>query len=146
MKKALLIIDVQKSAAGDSDLPEKIEKLQDGYEYVFVSKFVGKDSALVRLTEFEGYEDERLCFVPAPHAVVFEKGGYSSYLPRMDDFDEVHLCGFDTDACVYKTAMDLMERGVRPVVLSAYCASKNETYHRAGMLLIERNIGRGNIL
>ena len=36
-KAALLIIDVQKSAVGKSKLPQKIEKLQNQYKYVFVS-------------------------------------------------------------------------------------------------------------
>lgn len=144
-KKALLIIDVQKSPAGNSPLCAKIEKLQEEYEHIFVSKFVNEKSPLIPLTGFSGYADESLCFTPAPNAVVFEKNIYSSFLPQMKAFDEIHLCGFDTNACIYKTALDLIENGVRPVILSAYCASETEAYHRAGMALLERNVGRENI-
>lgn len=144
-KKALLIIDVQKSPAENSPLCAKIEKLQEEYEHIFVSKFINEKSPLIPLTGFSGYADESLCFTPAPNAVVFEKNIYSSFLPQMKAFDEIHLCGFDTDACIYKTALDLIEHGVRPVILSAYCASETEAYHRAGMALLERNVGRENI-
>jgi hypothetical protein len=76
---------------------------------------------------------------------IFEKGTYSSFLPEMKAFDEIHLCGFDTDACIYKTAMDLIESNVRPIVLKDYCFSEDETYHQAGLKLLERNIGKQNI-
>ena len=144
-KKALLIIDVQKSPAENSPLCAKIEKLQEEYEHIFVSKFINEKSPLIPLTGFSGYADESLCFTPAPNAVVFEKNIYSSFLPKMKAFDEIHLCGFDTDACIYKTALDLIENGGRPVILSAYCATDTHSYHRAGMALLERNIGRQNI-
>ncbi len=144
-KTALLIIDVQKSAAGNSSLPAKIEALQAAYEYIFVSKFVNRGSPLIPMTGFDGYADEGLAFTPAPQAVVFEKNIYSCFIPALKDFDEIHLCGFDTDACIYKTAMDLVENGIRPVVLEAYCGSENRMFHEAGMLLLERNIGRENI-
>ena len=39
---ALLIIDVQKSATGDSDLPKRIEALQNQYRHIFVSQFQNK--------------------------------------------------------------------------------------------------------
>ena len=76
---------------------------------------------------------------------MYEKGTYSSYLPEMKDFDEVHLCGFDTDACIYKTAMDLVEQNIRPIILKDCCYSENEDFHQAGLKLLERNIGKENI-
>lgn len=63
----------------------------------------------------------------------------------MSDFDEIHLCGFDTDACVYKTALDLVEYGIRPLVLADYCGSASENIHRTGLELLKRNIGEQNI-
>ena len=43
MKKALLIIDVQKSAVIKPEIAQKIEKLQYEYDVVFVSKFTNKN-------------------------------------------------------------------------------------------------------
>lgn len=145
VKRALLIIDVQKSAVGNSDIPQRIELLQNEYEHIFISKFTNEKSPLLRFVDFDGYADTGLAFKPVSKSVIFEKNIYSSFLPEMKEFDEVHLCGFDTDACVYKTAMDLIENGIRPVVLSEYCGSETDEYHQAGMLLLKRNIGDKNI-
>lgn len=146
MKKALLIIDVQASSVQDDAMIRKIESLQKSYEFIFVSQFVNKDSPLIPLTDWPGYTDNSLAFTPAPDAVVFEKNIYSSYRDEMKEFDEIHLCGFDTDACVYKTALDLIENNVRPVVLSHFCGSCDERFHQAGLELLRRNIGARNIV
>jgi nicotinamidase-related amidase len=63
----------------------------------------------------------------------------------MKAFDEIHLCGFDTEACVYKTALDLVEVGVRPVVLKDYCHSSDEQMHNMGLKILEKNIGKRNV-
>ena len=46
---------------------------------------------------------------------------------------------------VYKTALDLIENGIRPVVLKDFCFSSNRTFHKMGLKLLERNIGKENI-
>lgn len=145
MKKALLIIDVQKSAVVKPEIVQNIEKLQYEYDAVFVSLFKNQGSPLLELLNWSGYDDETLAFKPKDNAMIYTKTGYSSYLPEMKQFDEIHLCGFDTDACVYKTAMDLAEVGVRPVVLKDYCFSANQEFHDMGLKLLERNIGINNI-
>ena len=145
MKKALLIIDVQKSAVIKPKIAQEIEKLQYEYDVVFVSKFTNNNSPLLNLLNWSGYDDETLAFKPKDNAIIYTKTGYSSYLPEMNNFDEIHICGFDTDACVYKTAMDLAEIGVRPVILKDYCFSANQEFHDMGLKLLERNIGTMNV-
>lgn len=145
MKRALLIIDVQKSAVIKPEIAQKIEKLQYEYDVIFVSKFTNKNSPLLNLLNWSGYDDEELAFKPKNNAFIYTKTGYSSYLPEMKEFEEIHICGFDTDACIYKTAMDLAEIGVRPVVLKDYCFSANQEFHDMGLKLLERNIGVMNI-
>ena len=145
MSTALLVIDVQKSSCKDSGIATAIERLQYDYETVFVSRFVNKDSPLIPLMQWTGYDDEALAFTPAPHAKVFDKNGYSSFIEDLTAFDEVHLCGYDTDACVYKTAMDLIEHNVRPVVLTRLCGSETEHFHKIGLELLKRNIGKQNL-
>ena len=145
MKKALLIIDVQKSAVIKPKIAQEIEKLQYEYDVVFVSKFTNNNSPLLNLLNWSGYDDETLAFKPKDNAIIYTKTGYSSYLPEMNNFDEIHICGFDTDACVYKTAMDLAEIGVRPVILKDYCFSANQEFHDMGLKLLERNIGAMNV-
>lgn len=145
MQKALLIIDVQKSAVVKPEIAKNIEKIQYEYDVVYVSKFTNTGSPLLKMLNWSGYDDETLAFKPKNNAIIYTKTGYSSYLPEMKEFDEIHICGFDTDACVYKTAMDLAEIGVRPVVLKDYCFSTNQEFHDMGMKLLERNIGTMNI-
>ena len=145
MSAALLIIDVQKASCTNTAVAQEIERLQYDYEHVFISRFVNKASPLLSLTRWKGYENEELAFTPAPHAAVFDKNIYSSFIEDLTAFDEVHLCGFDTDACVYKTALDLIEHNIRPVVLTALCGSETDHYHRAGLDLLKRNIGAVNL-
>ena len=64
MKKALLIIDVQKSAVIKPEIAQKIEKLQYEYDVIFVSKFTNKNSPLLNLLNWSGYDDEELAFKP----------------------------------------------------------------------------------
>ena len=146
MKKALLIIDVQESAVIKQEIAKNIEKLQYEYNKVYVSKFTNTGSSLLKILNWSGYDNESLAFQPREDAVVFTKTGYTSYLPVMKDFDEIHICGFDTDACVYKTALDLIEKGVRPIILKDYCYSANNELHEMGIKLLKRNIGKHNII
>ncbi len=145
MKKALLIIDAQKAAVVKPEIVHNIEKLQYEYNVVYASKFTNAGSPLLEIMDWAGYDDETLAFTPKKNAIVFTKTGYTSYLPEMKEFDEIHLCGFDTEACVYKTALDLVEVGVHPVVLKDYCYSSDEQMHSIGLKIIEKNIGKKNI-
>lgn len=147
MKTALLIIDVQAAAVREhtKHIPAMIEKLQQKYQNIFVSRFVNKDSPLIKLTGWGGYNNEDLVFTPAKTAKVFNKNIYSSFILDLREFDEVHLCGFDTDACIYKTALDLIENNIRPVVLSKFCGSSTQKLHQDALFLLARNIGKDNI-
>lgn len=145
MKKALLIIDAQKTAVVKPEIVHNIEKLQYEYDVVYASKFTNTGSPLLEIMDWAGYDDETLAFTPKKDAIVFTKTGYTSYLPEMKAFDEIHLCGFDTEACVYKTALDLVEVGVRPVVLKNYCYSSDEQMHTIGLKILEKNIGKRNV-
>ena len=145
MKKALLIIDAQESAVFKPEIAENIEKLQYEYDTVYVSKYTNTGSPLLELLDWSGYDDETLAFAPKKDAVIFTKTGYSAYLPEMKNFDEIHICGFDTEACVYKTAMDLIELNIRPIVLKDYCFSTDEEMHQMGLKILEKNIGARNL-
>ncbi|MGN0914363.1 MAG: isochorismatase family protein [Alphaproteobacteria bacterium] len=146
MKRALLVIDVQVSSVINADIAKKIEKLQYDYDNIFISLFNNKNSPLLKILQWEGYQDESLAFTPKDGAVIFSKTGYSSFLPEMKNFDEIYLCGFDTDACIYKTAMDLIENNIRPIILKDYCFSANQEFHDIGLKLLGRNIGKHNII
>jgi len=146
MKTAFLIIDLQKGAHPDKNIIREIESLQYRYEFVYASRFVNAASPLIKFGVFSGYDDESLAFSPAEHVKIFAKNVYSSFIPEMRAFEMIDLCGYDTDACVYKTALDLIENGVRPRVLTRLCGSENAEFHSLGVKALRRNIGDTNLV
>ena len=133
----LLIIDVQKGFLNENtnEIPEKVEKLQHKYVYVLITKFYNpKDSFYRKIIKWNKFdknsEDTKLAFTPRADAMILEKGKYSCVNTVLLDFFKskdikiVHICGINTNICVTKNAVDLIENGITPVVLSDYCASQ----------------------
>ena len=84
---------------------------------------------------------------------VFDKPAYSAFTRDLDYFLGKHeirklvICGVATDGCVLKTAVDAFERDIEPIVVGDACASHaGEDVHRAGLLLLGRFIGKGQIV
>lgn len=64
-----------------------------------------------------------------------------------NDVKEVYIAGIDTDCCVLKTAIDIFERNIRPIVLIDYCASNGgDESHRSAIRVLERTIGKKQIV
>lgn len=86
-------------------------------------------------------------------SIVLDKSGYSgltSELVRMiqnEGWQTVLLCGIATESCVLKTAVDLFEIGIRPIVVIDACASDlGGEEHRAGLLIIKTMIGERQLV
>lgn len=160
MKKCVLIIDVQKGFINESTkhIPKLVEKIQEEYEYVYVTKFFNKEKSfyrkLIKWNRFyKNSEDFELAFSPVDRAIIIDKSIYScvstSFLQKLNDqgIDEIDLCGVDTDICVTKCAVDLFEAEIIPRVLSEYCASHagSET-HFFAIGVLARFIGRDQVI
>ena len=66
---------------------------------------------------------------------------------KQNRVERVHLCGIATDNCVLKSAVDLFEAGLEPLVLAADCASHGgPECHAAGLLLLARFIGAERVI
>jgi nicotinamidase-related amidase len=83
---------------------------------------------------------------------VFVKHGYSAFTPAFSDYlsdagiDSLVICGIATDGCVLKSAVDAFERDIEPWVVSDACASHaGASLHEAGLILIGRFIGTGQL-
>lgn len=67
-----------------------------------------------------------------------------------EDWREVILCGVATESCVLATAVNIFElakSNARPVVVRDACASHaGTTAHEAGILVLERFIGRKQVV
>ena len=156
---ALLIVDVQKGFINDftKHVVGRVEELQTRYEHIFAARFINEvDSPYRMLLDWnrfgEGSRDVELAFRVSPQADIFDKTSYTCVSPEFLDnlrtraISEVHLCGIDTDVCVMKSAVDLFENGIRPVVLSKASASTaGEEHHQWALLMLRRQIGARQI-
>ncbi|CAL9672743.1 hypothetical protein SUDANB15_07525 (plasmid) [Streptomyces sp. enrichment culture] len=101
----------------------------------------------LRTPEEQTLADELAPFVPAAAAVI-DKTRSSALTPeaarliRDAGWTDLVLCGIDTDACVYDTAVAAYQSGYRPWIVTDACASTGGIkYHEAALLLASRNLG-----
>lgn len=153
MNRALLIVDVQKcftKNAPDAFI-KRIESIQDKYSSVFISRYYNHDdSPFIKHLNWQvcmkDSEEFQLAFTPDKEAIVFDKTTYSSLHEDMKIYDEIHICGLETDACILKTALDLFENNIRPVILSDLCFSNGGvSLHRMALDVLKRNIGEEQV-
>lgn len=159
----LLIIDVQKGFINEhtQHIPELVSSLQSDsrYKSVFASQFINaKDSPYRRWMSWqrfsEGSEDSELAFQVSHNTMIVKKEGYSSVTDELLEemyhcnLNEIHICGLDTNMCVFITATKLFEENIcKPVILKNYCASHSGTsYHDAGIKLLGKAIGEDQII
>ncbi len=66
---------------------------------------------------------------------------------RENDISQIYLCGFDTDACIQKTAIDLFEQNYDVYVLKDYCMSHAwKEIHDLYIQNLSRLIGKNKII
>lgn len=160
MKKSILIVDVQCGFINNSTkhIPGLVEKLQNEYDYIYVTRFFNKKDSfyrkLIKWNRFDKDSDDfQLAFKPSTKAIIIDKSIYScvnsSFLQELNknQINEIDICGIDTDICVTKCAVDLFEAGVIPRVLSGYCASHaGLEFHNFGLKTLGRYIGEDQVI
>lgn len=166
MDNILILIDMQNGFINENteDVKNRICKLLDQnlFDSVILTKYKNKPgSSVEKLLGWKKLRTElSQTIVPEikEHAnYVIEKGTYSGYNQKMKEVLEkigngimpshVFVAGLDTDSCVFATALDLFEDGIRPIVLGNYCGSSGgESYHLAALKTLERPIGRNNVV
>lgn len=160
MKNCILIVDVQNGFINESTehIPALVEKLQDNYDYIYVTRFFNKkDSFYRKLVKWDRFDkdsnDFQLAFKPSPKAIIINKSTYSCVIPSFlqelnkNKIQEVDICGIDTDICVTKCAVDLFESGIVPKVLSKYCASHaGLKSHKSALSTLRRYIGKDQVI
>lgn len=162
MKNILILVDMQNGFTKKGrtlELAYKVEKLLKAkcFDYVVATKFLNYDNSIYeKLFDWHQLktDDERaLCKNFEEYAdVIFEKTTYTcvnpAFLQRMCQLNDgiyperLFIAGVDTDCCVLKTATDLYESNIRPIVLTHYCDSTGGLEsHQAGILCLKRLIG-----
>lgn len=162
MKKALIIIDVQKGFVNKSTIPvvgrikNFIKKHQNDYDLLIFTQYFNREgSNFVRSLKWRGFMDKKQTdltdeikeFVNSKN--LFPKFTYGSFvdnklfnLLKKNKIAQVELAGFDTENCVLTFARDAFDRGMSVVVLKNLSAShSNPKLHSAALEIIRDNIG-----
>ncbi|MFD5426373.1 isochorismatase family cysteine hydrolase [Streptomyces sp. NPDC127084] len=91
------------------------------------------------------YVDEVTAVIDKAQSSIFTSEG--AQLIRDAGWSNLVLCGIDTDACVYDSAMAAYHHGYRPWIVTDACASTGGVpYHDAALLLASRNIGPAQLI
>lgn len=162
--KALLIIDPQIGFINDHTAPilSLLDQMQHQYEVVAISRFINHSGSFFdRLDSHElkgrsqmlpRSNDTALAISLAPEVFVFDKSGYSAITPELMGYlsdsgvTSIDVCGIETDACVFLTAIDLFESNFPFRILSHLCASMSgpDAHHQA-LSQLELLVGRRQV-
>ena len=160
MNKLLLVIDVQNDFINDNtrNVKNKIEKLVESnkYDNIVFTKFINdKDNILYKRINYKGClsENGQEIAINTNGNKIIAKKTYSALTDELEEYlnkhniSEIYLCGFDTDACVYKTAIDLFEKDYNVYVLNDYTmSSRGNELHNIFIDNLKRLIGKDNII
>ena len=160
MNKLLLIIDVQLDFINENTKPilNKIIELIDSKKYnkIAFTRFINdKNSIWYRKLNYKGCmtnEGQKIVLNTKDYKI-FNKKIYSAVNEEFEkwikdnNINEIYLCGFDTDACIQKTALDLFEKGYNVFVLKDYCMSHSgKELHDIIINNLKRLIGKNSII
>lgn len=146
MRKALLIIDVQKEFVQDSSYIEQVKTFVKDNPYCAI---IG--------TYFKNYEDSNFvkkldwheCMSSDASLIkcdkLIEKKGYglSNYdLEFLKQFSDVLVFGMDSDACVLAICYQLFDANINFHILTKYCRSSGgQEMHQRAIEIMKRNFG-----
>lgn len=160
MKKLLLIIDVQKDFINEHTkkiLPKINELLNSNkFDLVAFTKFINDENSVwYKKLNYKGCmtKEGQEIAIDTKNYKIFDKQIYTAVNDELKDFirknnvSQIYLCGFDTDACVQKTAIDLFEQNYDVYVLKDYCMSHTgEETHNLYITNLARLIGKDKII
>jgi nicotinamidase-related amidase len=162
MKKALIIIDIQKGFINKltDKIPARIKnyikKNKDRYDLVIFTKYKNRNNSnFVKNLNWKGFMsnketaivDELKEFINKKNLYV--KYTYSSFVDekllkylRKNKIKQVELAGIDTENCVLTFARDTFDRGFKVIVIKNLSASHSDlSLHKSALKIIKDNIG-----
>jgi nicotinamidase-related amidase len=164
----LIVVDAQVGFVtehSDPTIPTIVQVLrrwQDAGGASVLTQFVNApESSYVRLIgwselmpgEPEVDLDPRVAPLAASATLVMPKGGYSAItdpfieLAKARGWTDLYITGLDTESCVLATALRAFELGFTPWVVTDACASHaGPTVHQAGVLVMGRFLGGGQLV
>lgn len=123
MNRLLLVIDVQNDFINEhtKNTLTKIKELVDSnkYDLTAFTRFINDENSIwYKKLNYKGCitKEGQSIAIDTKNNKVFDKTVYTAvndalknYI-RENNISEIYLCGFDTDACIQKTAIDLFSK------------------------------------
>jgi len=154
------VIDVQNGFINENtkDTVLKINNLvnQNRYKHIIFTRYINDENSIFyKKLGYKGCinkEEQRIPIDTKNHTII-DKEIYSAFSRELENYikenniTEIHLCGFDTDACVLKTALDLFENNYDVYILKDYCmCGKGIELHNFIINNLKRLIGKDKII
>lgn len=139
--KIILLVDIQEGYMNEElrTLPKDIEKHVKNYDYdlVIATRFINKNDSLhrsdIHIKDMTVFSSKAKLVEPIDKIAdfVLMKSTYTSYtvdvakLLEKKDVKQVYIAGLNTETSILATALDLFDKGIKPVVLSHLCNTTN---------------------
>jgi nicotinamidase-related amidase len=166
MKNALLVIDVQESFIykPTKKIPLRIKRFLEShkFDFVFFFKFMNEENSnWVKVLKWKGMlRDSETKIVPELRSflkkdnVFIKKTAFSVFnvrkfnlLLKKHRIGELFICGLDTHACVYVSALEAFSRGFDVKVIEDLCAaSHGKEYHEAAIRMLKANLSKNTVI
>lgn len=162
MKQILLIVDVQVGFVGEEQQPvvDGVKNLLEkvSFDDVVFTRFINEPDGLfisqLNWADMQGGPEIEIVPELRPYAKqVFDKSTYSALTPSLLEHlkqtqpDVVYVAGLETDACVMQTSLSLFDAGYHVKVLGDLVhTGAGSQIHKAGLAMLRRNIGKGNVV
>ena len=160
MSKLLLVIDVQNDFINDntSKILKKIEDLvkSDKFDNIIFTRFINDENSIwYKKLNYDGCMTSHGMAITIDTGIhkIFDKRIYSALNDELKNYivdnniDKIYLCGFDTDACISKTALDLFENNYDVYILKDYCmTTAGIDLHNVYINNLKRLIGEDKVI
>ena len=147
MIKILLAIDIQPSFVhGDIDYVKRVQEYIDvsNYDYVYATTFLNyENSNFFNILDWDKVMEFEKPMIEYDRLIIKHGYGLDDYFVLQRNNIHYDICGLDTEACVYKVALDLFERCYDFSVLENLCQSSGGLLtHNYAITCLERSIGK----
>lgn len=165
MKNILIIIDMQNGFNRYEQthiLANKITQLTNKglFDSIIATRFLNKEgSQYTRFLDWHRLQNKpdidlidgiNADYIVDKNIYTCVNNNFLSLLRKLNDGKRpkyIFICGADTDCCVLKTATDLFEKNIMPIVLTNYCDSNGGPLsHEAGLRVMGRLVGRKSLV
>lgn len=165
MLKILIVVDMQNGFnryEQTNILGKKIVELtnSDYFDYIIATRFLNHDSSqyakilnwhrLIESPDIDLIEGLKYNKIVDKYIYTCVTQEFLDLIYKINLYKKpthVFICGADTDCCVLKTAVDLFEQGIMPLVLTEYCDSNGgPESNKAGILAMSRLNGKKSLV